>query len=90
MKLKASSGCTHILQLTGPMVLLALRLIFLFSYSHFDPEALVVLRSPCRVTIYLFLLAGPGTVLSDAISYVFMFLSIATSNMVATSLAREV
>ncbi|KAJ8767182.1 hypothetical protein K2173_013579 [Erythroxylum novogranatense] len=31
---------------------------------------------------------GPGTVLCDYISYVFMFLSVATSNMVATSLAR--
>ncbi|KAK2630996.1 hypothetical protein EUGRSUZ_L03585 [Eucalyptus grandis] len=33
---------------------------------------------------------GPGTVLCDHMSYVFMFLSIATSNMVATSLARQV
>ncbi|CAN0891369.1 Protein DETOXIFICATION 46, chloroplastic [Linum grandiflorum] len=33
---------------------------------------------------------GPGTVLCDNMSYVFMFLSIATSNMVATSLAKEV
>ncbi|MBA0766439.1 hypothetical protein Gotri_015481 [Gossypium trilobum] len=33
---------------------------------------------------------GPGTVLCDYMSYVFMFLSVATSNMVATSLAREV
>ncbi|OWM80304.1 hypothetical protein CDL15_Pgr019584 [Punica granatum] len=32
---------------------------------------------------------GPATVLSDSISYIFMFLSIATSNMVATSLARQ-
>ncbi|KAF5202741.1 Detoxification 46 protein [Thalictrum thalictroides] len=32
---------------------------------------------------------GPGTVVCDYASYVFMFLSIATSNMVATSLARE-
>ncbi|XP_074275439.1 protein DETOXIFICATION 46, chloroplastic-like [Silene latifolia] len=32
---------------------------------------------------------GPGTVLCDYMSYVFMFLSIATSNMVATSLARQ-
>ncbi|KAK4774708.1 hypothetical protein SAY86_009643 [Trapa natans] len=32
---------------------------------------------------------GPGTVLSDSISYAFMFLSIATSNLVATSLARQ-
>ncbi|KAF7142673.1 hypothetical protein RHSIM_Rhsim05G0068800 [Rhododendron simsii] len=32
---------------------------------------------------------GPGTVLCDNMSYVFMFLSIATSNMVATSLARR-
>ncbi|GAB4837851.1 Protein DETOXIFICATION 46, chloroplastic [Ancistrocladus abbreviatus] len=32
---------------------------------------------------------GPGTVLCDNMSYVFMFLSIATSNMVATSLARQ-
>ncbi|XP_059654078.1 protein DETOXIFICATION 46, chloroplastic-like [Cornus florida] len=31
---------------------------------------------------------GPGTVLCDNMSYVFMFLSIATSNMVATSLAK--
>ncbi|KAF8013496.1 hypothetical protein BT93_I1364 [Corymbia citriodora subsp. variegata] len=31
---------------------------------------------------------GPGTVLCDNMSYVFMFLSIATTNMVATSLAR--
>lgn len=32
---------------------------------------------------------GPGTVLCDNMSYVFMFLSIATSNLVATSLARQ-
>ncbi|KAL4364360.1 hypothetical protein GQ457_04G001810 [Hibiscus cannabinus] len=32
---------------------------------------------------------GPGTVLCDYMSYVFMFLSVATSNMVATSLARQ-
>ncbi|XP_074313253.1 protein DETOXIFICATION 46, chloroplastic-like [Silene latifolia] len=32
---------------------------------------------------------GPGTVLCDYMSYIFMFLSIATSNMVATSLARQ-
>ncbi|XWS54977.1 hypothetical protein CRYUN_Cryun10bG0135800 [Craigia yunnanensis] len=31
---------------------------------------------------------GPATVVCDYMSYVFMFLSIATSNMVATSLAR--
>ncbi|XP_057501023.1 protein DETOXIFICATION 46, chloroplastic-like [Actinidia eriantha] len=31
---------------------------------------------------------GPATVLCDYLSYVFMFLSIATSNMVATSLAK--
>lgn len=34
--------------------------------------------------------AGPGTVFCDYMSYVFMFLSVATSNMVATSLARRV
>ncbi|GAB4853845.1 multi antimicrobial extrusion (MATE) (TC 2.A.66.1) [Ancistrocladus abbreviatus] len=33
---------------------------------------------------------GPGTVLCDYMSYIFMFLSIATSNMVATSLARQI
>ncbi|XP_071930690.1 protein DETOXIFICATION 46, chloroplastic isoform X1 [Coffea arabica] len=32
---------------------------------------------------------GPGTVFIDNTSYVFMFLSIATSNLVATSLARR-
>lgn len=32
---------------------------------------------------------GPGTVFCDNASYVFMFLSIATSNMVATCLARQ-
>ncbi|CAM8907249.1 unnamed protein product [Rhodiola kirilowii] len=32
---------------------------------------------------------GPGTVLCDYMSYIFMFLSIATSNMVATSLAKK-
>ncbi|GKV24121.1 hypothetical protein SLEP1_g33772 [Rubroshorea leprosula] len=32
---------------------------------------------------------GPGTVLCDYMSYVFMFLSVATSNMVATSLAKQ-
>ncbi|XVE48977.1 hypothetical protein DITRI_Ditri01bG0044900 [Diplodiscus trichospermus] len=32
---------------------------------------------------------GPGTVLCDYMSYVFMFLSVSTSNMVATSHARE-
>ncbi|KAI8533065.1 hypothetical protein RHMOL_Rhmol11G0267200 [Rhododendron molle] len=32
---------------------------------------------------------GPATVLCDYTSYIFMFLSIATSNMVATSLARQ-
>ncbi|KAL5855927.1 hypothetical protein ACOSQ4_005729 [Xanthoceras sorbifolium] len=32
---------------------------------------------------------GPGTVMCDSMSYIFMFLSIATSNMVATSLTRQ-
>ncbi|XP_010690777.2 protein DETOXIFICATION 46, chloroplastic [Beta vulgaris subsp. vulgaris] len=32
---------------------------------------------------------GPGTVLCDYVGYVFMFLSIATSNLVATSLAQK-
>ncbi|KAL6565472.1 Protein DETOXIFICATION 47, chloroplastic [Orobanche hederae] len=32
---------------------------------------------------------GPGMVFCDYTSYVFMFLSIATSNLVATSLARK-
>ncbi|KAI4367691.1 hypothetical protein MLD38_023399 [Melastoma candidum] len=32
---------------------------------------------------------GPGTVLCDYMTYVFMFLSIATSNLVATALARQ-
>ncbi|GAB2218125.1 hypothetical protein Droror1_Dr00001343 [Drosera rotundifolia] len=32
---------------------------------------------------------GPGTVLCDYMSYTFMFLSIATSNMVATSIAQQ-
>uniref|UniRef100_A0A7N0ZR93 Protein DETOXIFICATION n=1 Tax=Kalanchoe fedtschenkoi TaxID=63787 RepID=A0A7N0ZR93_KALFE len=32
---------------------------------------------------------GPGTVLCDNMSYVFMFLSIATSNIVATALAKK-
>ncbi|KAK1422923.1 hypothetical protein QVD17_18212 [Tagetes erecta] len=32
---------------------------------------------------------GPGTVICDYMSYVFMFLSVATSNLVATSLAKE-
>jgi len=39
---------------------------------------------------FLFGWAGPATVLCDYMSYVFMFLSIATSNMVATYLARRV
>ncbi|KAG2648142.1 protein DETOXIFICATION 46, chloroplastic-like [Panicum virgatum] len=32
---------------------------------------------------------GPGTVFCDYLSYIFMFLSVATSNMVATSLAKK-
>ncbi|KAF3336150.1 MATE efflux family protein 4 [Carex littledalei] len=32
---------------------------------------------------------GPGTVFCDYLCYIFMFLSIATSNMVATSLAKQ-
>ncbi|KAK2643955.1 hypothetical protein Ddye_019150 [Dipteronia dyeriana] len=32
---------------------------------------------------------GPATVVCDYLTYVFMFLSIATSNMVATSLAKQ-
>ncbi|KAJ7526962.1 hypothetical protein O6H91_16G029200 [Diphasiastrum complanatum] len=32
---------------------------------------------------------GPGTVLCDQLSYVFMFLSVATSNLIATSLAQK-
>ncbi|KAG0590386.1 hypothetical protein KC19_1G095400 [Ceratodon purpureus] len=32
---------------------------------------------------------GPGTVLCDQVCYVFMFLSVATSNLVATSLAHK-
>jgi hypothetical protein len=35
-------------------------------------------------------LSGPGTVFCDYLSYIFMFLSVATSNMVATSLAKKV
>ena len=35
-------------------------------------------------------MAGPGTVVCDYMSYSFMFLSVATSNMVATALARQV
>ena len=35
-------------------------------------------------------MTGPGTVVCDYLSYSFMFLSIATSNMVATALARQV
>lgn len=34
--------------------------------------------------------AGPATVFCDYLSYSFMFLSIATSNMVATALAKQV
>jgi hypothetical protein len=34
--------------------------------------------------------AGPGTVFCDNMNLLFMFLSIATSNMVATSLAKRV
>jgi Na+-driven multidrug efflux pump len=33
--------------------------------------------------------AGPGTVLCDNLCYVFMFLSVATSNLIATSLAQK-
>eukprot|EP00897_Mesotaenium_endlicherianum_P001226 jgi/Mesen1/1130/ME000123S00295 len=32
---------------------------------------------------------GPGTMLCDQISYLFMFLSVATSNLIATSLAQK-
>ncbi|KAH7373405.1 hypothetical protein KP509_17G054200 [Ceratopteris richardii] len=32
---------------------------------------------------------GPGTVLCDQLGYVFMFLSVATSNLIATSLAKQ-
>ena len=39
---------------------------------------------------FFFLRAGPATVVCDYMSYVFMFLSIATSNMVATALAKQV
>lgn len=42
------------------------------------------------IQIITFSLAGPGTVFCDNTSYIFMFLSIATSNLVATSLARQV
>jgi hypothetical protein len=35
-------------------------------------------------------MSGPGTVVCDYMSYSFMFLSIATSNMVATALAKKV
>ncbi|OAE18577.1 hypothetical protein AXG93_1923s1330 [Marchantia polymorpha subsp. ruderalis] len=33
---------------------------------------------------------GPGTVLCDQLSYVFMFLSISTSNLIATALAHKI
>jgi hypothetical protein len=36
------------------------------------------------------LVSGPGTVFCDYLCYIFMFLSVATSNMVATSLANKV
>lgn len=41
--------------------------------------------------VYVYVLvAGPGTVLCDNMSYLFMFLSVATSNFVATALAGKV
>ncbi|WVZ03142.1 hypothetical protein V8G54_023948 [Vigna mungo] len=43
-----------------------------------------------RSSLELAALAGPATVVCDYLSYVFMFLSIATSNMVATALAKQV
>lgn len=39
---------------------------------------------------FLVLLSGPGTVLCDQVCYIFMFLSVATSNLIATSLAQKV
>lgn len=36
------------------------------------------------------IVAGPGTVLCDQVCYIFMFLSVATSNLIATSLAQKV
>ncbi|CAA6673678.1 unnamed protein product [Spirodela intermedia] len=44
-------------------------------------------NSPPWVLFYL--VFCPGTVICDYLSYAFMFLSIATSNMVATSLAKK-
>lgn len=40
--------------------------------------------------VFYFPCAGPATVVCDYMSYVFMFLSVATSNMVATALAKQV
>jgi hypothetical protein len=34
--------------------------------------------------------AGPGTVFCDHTTYIFMFLAIATSNLIATALAQKV
>jgi len=40
--------------------------------------------------VFNFACVGPATVVCDYMSYVFMFLSVATSNMVATALAKQV
>lgn len=48
------------------------------------------LAEDVELCLIFFFWAGPGTVMCDYMSYVFMFLSIATSNMVATSIAKEV
>lgn len=42
------------------------------------------------IFLVLQMLTGPGTVFCDNMNLLFMFLSIATSNMVATSLAKGV
>lgn len=61
-------------------------MVIFVIYSDFFFESLRM-----NVVIYCAgIFAGPGTVFCDYTSYVFMFLSIATSNLVATSLARKV
>lgn len=42
------------------------------------------------LSLFSAIFLGPATVMCDSLSYVFMFLSVATSNMVATALAKGV
>ncbi len=67
---------------TGPTLCLC-------QFMYFAVQFLYCNRANVML-VWVQWLTGPGTVLCDQLCYVFMFLSVATSNLIATSLAHKV